>query len=261
MITVAISAPFLTPFDPREINIVDRLQPPSWPDTEGAVHVLGTDSLGRDVLARVIYGARVSLMVGLTAVFIAGSIGVVLGLIAGYFGGFIDDFIMRAADIQLAFPFILLAISVMAVLGPGLFKVIAVLGVSGWVQYSRIVRGQVISLRETEFVEAARAIGATNGQIMVRHILPNAWAPVIVIASFSVAGTIIAEASLSFLGLGVPPEVPTWGGMLSEGREYLERASWLVLFPGLAISMTVLGINFVGDWIRDYLDPRMKNVL
>jgi peptide/nickel transport system permease protein len=225
------------------------------------LHVLGTDTLGRDVLARLVYGARISLAVGLSAVLVAGTLGVFLGLLSGYFGGFLDDVIMRIGDIQLAFPFILLAISILAVLGPGVDKLIIVLGITGWVTYGRLARSQVIYLREMEFVDAARAVGVRQWRVMGRHILPNLWGVVIVIASFSVASTIIAEASLSFLGLGVPPEVPTWGGMLSENREYLEIAPWLVVFPGLAISLTVLGINVLGDWVRDYLDPRMKNVV
>ena len=197
----------------------------------------------------------------MSAVVIAGTLGVFLGMISGYFGGTIDDIIMRIGDIQLAFPFILLAISVLAVLGPGVDKLIIVLGISGWVTYGRLTRSQVISLREMEFVDAARSVGARQGRIMRSHVLPNVWGIVIVIASFSVASTIIAEASLSSRGLGVPPDVPTWGGMLSDSREYLEIAPWLVVFPGLAISLTVLGINVLGDWIRDYLDPRMKNLV
>lgn len=258
---VALLAPVLTPLDPAEIDIINRLKPPMWRASDGILHVLGTDTLGRDVFARLVYGARVSLAVGLSAVLVAGTLGVSLGLVSGYFGGFLDDVIMRFGDIQLAFPFILLAISVLAVLGPGVDKLIIVLGISGWVTYARLARSQVIYLREMEFVEAARAVGVRQTRIMGRHVLPNLWGVVIVIASFSVASTIIAEASLSFLGLGVPPDVPTWGGMLSESREYLEIAPWLVVFPGLAISLTVLGINVLGDWIRDYLDPRMKNVV
>jgi peptide/nickel transport system permease protein len=260
-ILVAIFAPLLTPYDPSEIDIIHRLKPPGWRAPDGSLHVLGTDTLGRDVLARLIYGSRISLVVGLSAVLLAGTLGVFLGLISGYFGGFLDDVIMRIGDIQLAFPFILLAISILAVLGPGVDKLIIVLGISGWVTYGRLARSQVIYLREMEFVHAAKAIGVKQGRIMARHVLPNLWGVVIVIASFAVASTIIAEASLSFLGLGVPPEVPTWGGMLSDNREYLEITPWLVIFPGLAISLTVLSINVLGDWIRDYLDPRMKNLV
>jgi peptide/nickel transport system permease protein len=260
-ILVAVLAPVLTPLDPTEIDIINRLKPPLWRAPDGTLHLLGTDTLGRDVFARLTYGARVSLAVGLSAVLVAGTLGVFLGLVSGYMGGVLDDVIMRLGDIQLAFPFILLAISVLAVLGPGVDKLIIVLGVTGWVTYGRLARSQVIYLREMEFVDAARAVGARQARIMSRHVLPNLWGVVIVIASFSVASTIIAEASLSFLGLGVPPDVPTWGGMLSENREYLEIAPWLVVFPGLAISLTVLGINVLGDWIRDYLDPRMKNIV
>jgi peptide/nickel transport system permease protein len=258
---VAILAPVLTPWDPTEIDIINRLKPPGWREPDGSLHILGTDTLGRDVFARLVYGSRVSLVVGLSAVLVAGTLGVFLGLIAGYFGGILDDIIMRIGDIQLAFPFILLAISILAVLGPGVDKLIIVLGISGWVTYGRLARSQVIYLREMEFVHAAKAIGARQGRIMARHVLPNLWGVVIVIASFAVASTIIAEASLSFLGLGVPPEVPTWGGMLSDSREYLEITPWLVIFPGLAISLTVLSINVLGDWIRDFLDPRMKNIV
>ncbi len=260
-VLVAVLAPVLTPLDPAQIDIISRLKPPLWRAPDGTLHLLGTDTLGRDVFARLCYGARVSLVVGLSAVLLAGTLGVFLGLISGYMGGLLDDVIMRIGDIQLAFPFILLAISVLAVLGPGVDKLIIVLGITGWVTYGRLARSQVIYLREMEFVDAARAVGVRQGRIMGRHVLPNLWGVVIVIASFSVASTIIAEASLSFLGLGVPPDVPTWGGMLSENREYLEIAPWLVIFPGLAISLTVLGINVLGDWIRDYLDPRMKNVV
>jgi peptide/nickel transport system permease protein len=261
MVLLAAAAPLLTPLDPAQIDIVNRLKPPGFVDANGVRHVLGTDGLGRDAYARLLYGARVSMLVGLAAVLVSGSIGVLLGLLSGYFGGIVDDIIMRIADIQLAFPFILLVISVIAVLGPGLTKVIIVLGVTGWVQYGRIVRGQVISLREQDYVLAGRAIGVNNWRILFRHILPNTWAPVIVVASFSVAGNIIAESSLSFLGLGVPPEVATWGGMLAESREHLQfgSATWLAIFPGTCIALTVLGINVVGDWLRDYLDPRLVN--
>jgi peptide/nickel transport system permease protein len=184
-----------------------------------------------------------------------------LGVVAGFYGGTIDDVIMRWADIQLAFPFILLAISILAVLGPGVDKLIIVLGISQWMQYARLTRAQTIALREYEFVLAARAVGARNISLIFRHILPNLMGPVIVIASFSVASTIITEASLSYLGLGVPPSVPTWGAMLADGRSFIERAPWLCLYPGTAIAFTVLGVNVVGDWLRDFLDPNLKNVI
>lgn len=259
VVSLGVFAPWITDADPGAIDIGNRLLPPGATTQDGRVHLLGTDGLGRDVLARLAYGARISLLVGFSAVFIAGTAGIILGVIAGYFRGVADTLIMRLAEIQLAFPFILLAITVMAVLGPGLAKVIAVLGFDGWVQYGRIVRGQVLSLREKDFVESARATGVPPFRLITRHILPNAWAPVIVIATFYLASTIIAEASLSFLGLGVPPEVPTWGSMLAEGREYIELAPWVVTFPGLCLALTVLGFNLLGDWLRDYLDPRLRS--
>lgn len=255
---VAIGAPLFTDHDPAAIDIANRLRPPAWSVGGSADHPLGTDHLGRDLFSRLAYGARVSLTVGISAVAVSGAIGIALGLASGYYGRWVDDAIMRLADFELAFPFILLAVAILAVLGPGLSKVILVLGITGWAQYCRLVRAQVLSLRETEFVEAARALGASTLRVVLRHILPNTWAPVIVIASFSVAGVIIAEASLSFLGLGVPPTVPSWGGMLAEGREYLERAWWLVTFPGLALMLSVLSINVLGDGLRDALDPRLR---
>ncbi|MGQ0570564.1 MAG: ABC transporter permease [Armatimonadota bacterium] len=258
VIVMAIAAPAITRYNPSQIDIGNRLVPPVWTEGGSTEHLLGTDQLGRDLLSRLAYGARVSLLVGVTAVAISGVVGVALGLIAGYYRGTVDDVIMRLADFELAFPFILLAIAILAVLGPGFSKVILTLGLTGWAQYCRLMRAQVLGLRETEFVEAARTIGASTTRILMRHILPNSMAPVIVIASFSVAGVIIAEASLSFLGLGIPPAVPSWGGMLSDGRAYIERAWWLVTFPGLALMLTVLSINILGDALRDILDPRLR---
>ncbi|MGH2406051.1 MAG: ABC transporter permease [bacterium] len=252
------TAQWLAPQDPALTNILDRLKPPGSVDGEGRVHYLGTDQLGRDILSRLMYGARISLLVGITAVLIGGCLGTSLGLISGYYGRWIDDLIMRIADIQLAFPSILLYIAVLAVLGPGLIKVIAILGVTGWVTYGRVARGQVLSLREQEFVQAGRAIGCREGRLIFRHVLPNTIGALIVVGSFAVASNIIAEASLSFLGLGVPPSVPTWGSMLAEARDYVRDAWWPVTFPGLAIMLTVLSINAMGDWLRDYLDPRLR---
>ncbi len=257
-LVVAVTASVLAPYDPEEVRLLDRLQPPGFVDKDGGVHYLGTDPLGRDMLSRMMYGSRISLLVGATTVLIGGTLGLLLGVPSGYYGGMPDDVIMRLADIQLAFPSILLYIAVLAVLGPGLGKVIAILGITGWVTYGRIVRGEVLSIREREYVLAARAVGSSDRRIMARHILPNIFAPFIVVASFAVANAIIAEASLSFLGLGVPPSVPTWGAMLAQSRDYLRDAWWPVTFPGLAIMLTVLSINVVGDWLRDYLDPRLK---
>jgi peptide/nickel transport system permease protein len=257
-LVVAVTASVLAPYDPEEVRLLDRLQPPGFVDKDGGVHYLGTDPLGRDMLSRMMYGSRISLLVGATTVLIGGTLGLLLGVASGYYGGMPDDVIMRLADIQLAFPSILLYIAVLAVLGPGLGKVIAILGITGWVTYGRIVRGEVLSIREREYVLAARAVGSSDRRIMARHILPNIFAPFIVVASFAIANAIIAEASLSFLGLGVPPSVPTWGAMLAQSRDYLRDAWWPVTFPGLAIMLTVLSINVVGDWLRDYLDPRLK---
>lgn len=252
----AILAPILTPYDPVTTDLMVRLKPPVPFRYSIMSHPLGTDALGRDIWARIVYGARVSLLVGITSVIISGCIGVTLGLIAGYFGGIVDDIIMRLADILLAFPFILLMLAVLAVIGPGLGNMILVLGLTGWVSYARVVRGEVLSLREKEFVESARSLGASNMRIIFKHILPNVVNSVIVVASFAVASTIITEATLSFLGLGVKPTTPTWGMMLSEGREYIRQAWWLTTLPGLAIGITVLGINLLGDWLRDVFDPR-----
>jgi peptide/nickel transport system permease protein len=252
----------IAPKDPNRQNIIKRLQEPYQVERSGKVEfILGTDGLGRDVLSRLIYGARISLMVGLTAVLIGGFIGISLGLIAGYFGGRIDDVVMRFADIQLAFPFILLAIMFLVVLGPGLLNLVLVLGVGQWVTYARIARGQTVSQREKEYVEAARALGKRDLAIMFSSILPNILAPLIVIASFNVASVILSEAALSFLGLGVPPTIPTWGGMLAESRDQLLAGRWwLAVYPGIAIMMTVLSFNILGDWLRDFLDPRLRGV-
>ena len=209
-------------------------------------------------MSRLLYGARVSLLVGFAAVLVAGAVGVALGLVAGYYGGRLDDLLMRVGDVQLAFPVLVLAIAVLSVLGASLGNVIVVLGVTGWVTYARIARAETLSLRQRDFVEGARALGARDGAILWRHILPNVLPPITVVATFSVARTIIAEASLSFLGLGIPPPAPSWGAMLDEGRNYLTTGWWLALFPGLAILLLVLGINLVGDWLRDALDPRVE---
>lgn len=257
----AAASPWIVPNDPFAIRLVQRLKPPGYVNGAGSVFWLGTDTLGRDVFARLLYGARVSLVVGLSAVMISGTIGLLVGLVSGYFGGLVDDVAMRIADIQLSFPTILLALAIMAVLGSGLDKLILVLGLTGWVQYGRIVRGQVLSIKEDEFVLAAHATGERSWRILFQHILPNIWSPVIVVASFSVASNIVAEASLSFLGVGVPPSIPSWGTMLADGRQYIGTAEWLTIPAGVAISLTVLSINILGDWLRDYLDPRLKNIL
>jgi peptide/nickel transport system permease protein len=254
----AVAAPWLSPADPVEQAIGDRLKPPGWADPGGRVHVLGTDHLGRDLLARVVFGARPALLVGFAAVVISGVLGMLAGLLSGYFGGFVDDVLMRVADVQLAFPFILLAIAVIGVLGPSLLTIIAVIGVSSWVVYARVVRGAVLSLREREFVQAALALGGRDGRVVLRHIVPNVFTPWLVVATLDMARVIVIVSALSFLGLGVQPPTPTWGGMLADGRVYISTAWWLATFPGLAILVTVLGINLLGDGLRDTLDPRLK---
>jgi len=258
VVVTALAAAVVTPFDPIEQDIGERLKAPLTRDAAGRVHPLGTDHLGRDILARIVFGARPALLVGFAAVAISGVLGMVTGLVAGYFGGRIDDLLMRLADIQLAFPFILLAIAVIGVLGPSLTTIICVIGVSSWVVYARIVRGAALSLREREFVQAAQALGSRDGRILVRHVLPNVFTPCLVVATLDMARVIVIESALSFLGLGVQPPTPTWGGMLADGRVYISTAWWLATFPGLAILITVLGINLFGDGLRDTLDPRLK---
>ena len=258
VVLTAVFASWVSPSNPLEQDISQRLKEPGWQDAQGRVHPLGTDHLGRDILARIIYGSRIALLVGLSAVLISGVLGMAIGLIAGYFGGRVDDFLMRLADIQLAFPFILLAIAVIGVLGPSLRNIIIVIGVSSWVVYARVVRGEVLSIREREFVKAAIALGSRDGRIVLRHVLPNAFTPWLVVATLDMARVIVIESALSFLGLGVQPPTPTWGGMLADGRVYLSTAWWLATFPGLAILITVLGINLFGDGLRDTLDPRLQ---
>lgn len=262
LLATAIAAAFgpaLAPFDPNRQNLVLRLADPMAPGPDGTVFWLGSDALGRDVFTRLLYGARVSLLVGIAAIAVGGCIGIVAGLLSGYFGGWVDDLIMRVGDIQLAFPFILLAIMFLVVLGSGVWNLVLVLGVGQWVTYARIVRADTLSLREKEFVEAARALGDSTASIIFRTILPNILAPLTVIVSFNVASVILSEAALSFLGLGVPPSVPTWGSMLAESRDTLiANKWWLAVFPGVAIVLTVLSFNILGDWLRDFLDPRLR---
>lgn len=259
VVFAALFGPQVSPFDPNRQNIMLRLADPMTEARRGGTYLLGTDGLGRDVLSRLLYGARVSLLVGICAILVGGTIGTVAGLLAGYFGGWVDDVVMRLGDIQLAFPFILLAIMFLVVLGPGVVNIIIVLGIGQWVTYARIVRAQTLSLREKEYVEAARALGDRTVSVIFRTILPNIVAPLTVIASFNVASVILSEASLSFLGLGVPPSVPTWGSMLAESRDQLlANKWWLAFYPGMAIVLTVLSFNILGDWLRDFLDPRLK---
>lgn len=251
LIFTAIFAPFLAPHDPTDQNIEEGLNPPS------SEHLFGQDRLGRDILSRIIYGSRISLWVGISTVGISLTFGLIIGSLAGYYRGFIDNLLMRIIDILLAFPGILLAIAMVAILGPSLNNVILALCLIGWVGYARIVRGQVLFLREYEYVVAAKALGAPASRIIFHHIIPNLLAPVIVEATFGMAGAILAEAGLSFLGLGAQPPTPSWGSMLNEGRQFLLVAPHLTTFPGLAIMLIVLGFNFLGDGLRDMLDVKI----
>lgn len=253
----ALLAPVIAPFDPLQMNIPKRLAAPSFSLAPGT-YLLGTDSLGRDILSRIMYGARVSLVVGLSSVVAAGSFGVAFGLIAGYFGRWFDHILMRLVDIWMAVPFLALAIAIVAVLGPSLENIILVLALTGWVTYSRVVRGQVLSIRERTYIESARAVGASDLRIMFRHILPNVSTSIIVVATLQVAQMITTEAALSFLGIGVQPPTPAWGSMVAEGKDVIAVAWWLSAFPGLVILVTVLGINLLGDWLRDVLDPQLR---
>ena len=257
VVLAALLAERIAPADPESQHVRARLQAPWWLGGAGG-YVLGSDHLGRDIFARVLYGSRVSLVVGVAAVAVAGGIGVTLGLLAGYFGGWWDSVIMRAADVQQAIPFLALAIAVVAILGPGLVNIILVLAVLTWVPYARVVRSEVLALRQSQMVEAARVVGASDPWIILRYLLPNVAPSIIVIASLMVANMITFEASLSFLGLGVPPPTPSWGRMVFDGLEYVTTAWWLSVFPGLAVMLTVVGINLVGDWLRDALDPRLR---
>ena len=252
--------PFFYHVDPLAQDLLARFTPPVWLDGGSMSHPLGTDNLGRDVLARILYGSRISLSVGFSAVLLGEFVGIILGLVSGYYGGKLDSLIMRTADIFMAYPFMLLTISVIAVLGNSMFNLILVLGISDWVIYARTIRGSVLSLKEKEFVEAARAAGTRNLPIITRHILPNVISPLLVLGTLRVANIIIWESGLSFLGMGVPPPAPSWGRMLADGRLYISDAWWLVTLPGLAIMLTILSINLLGDGLRDALDPRLRNV-
>lgn len=256
-IIVGIMGPLVAPYDPNKQALEMMLQAPQW--FSGA-HFLGTDNLGRDILSRIVYGARVSLLVAFAVVFISGFVGISLGAISGFFGGEIDFSIQKFVEVVWAFPPLLLAITIIAFLGQELHNLILALVAQRWIQYCRVARGQTLSLRTRDFVSAARSLGASNSRIILHHILPNLIQVSLVIGTFAMASAIIAEASLSFLGLGVPPEIPTWGTMLADGRIYISTAWWLALFPGLCIFVTVLGINLLGDALRDILDPRLKRL-
>jgi len=253
LFAVALLARWLAPYDPDFIDLKQVLMPPS------PAHLLGTDTLGRDVLSRIIFGARVSLLVGFVAVGIATLIGVLVGALAGYYGGVLDQILMRLVDLMLCFPTIFLILAVIAVLGPSIWNIMAVIGLTGWMGVARLVRAEFLSLREREFVVAARALGASDVRLIWRHLLPNALTPVMVSATLGVAGAILVESSLSFLGLGVQPPTPSWGNMLTMGKDNIEIAWWLSVFPGLAILVTVMSYNLLGEGIREAIDPRLRD--
>lgn len=258
LIIAAVTAPILAPHDPGLTNLKLRNVPPAWSAGGSTDHLLGTDPVGRDILSRIIYGARVSLFVGIVVTLLAAALGVMIGLLAGYYGGKTDDILMRIADLFLVFPFILLAVTIIAVLGAGLTNLIITLVITGWVQYARLVRSQVLSLKSVQYVDSARSAGAGDGRIVFRHILPNLLSSVVVLATLQMAFVLLTEAALSFLGLGVNPSTPTWGTMINDGRNYIYNAWWVITFPGVAILLTVLAINLLGDWLRDVLDPTLR---
>ena len=258
IVASAVLAPWLAPYDPLAVDIQHRLAPPVWMDGGTPKHLLGTDQVGRDLLARMIYGGRVSLMVGVTAVLISATIGVLTGLTAGYFGPRVDWLIMALVNVMLSFPFVLLALAVIAVLGPSLLNMIIVLAVADWPLYVRVIRAETLAMRERDFVTAGRALGMSHARIVFRQIFPNLVSVIVVIATLQVARVIILESFLSFLGLGVQPPTPAWGNMLGEGRVYMLNSWWIAAFPGLAIFVTTLAINLMGNALRDWLDPHMK---
>lgn len=258
IIGAAVLAPLLTHQDPYARKIVMRLKPPMWAEGGSAQYPLGTDEMGRDVATRLIYGARTSLLVGLTVPLVSAGVGVVLGLVSGFYGGKVDAMIMTVVDIALTFPFLLLALALIGVIGTGVQNIILVLGLTGWPTFARLVRGQTLAVKERDFVGAARALGARELSIAFRHVLPNLASAIIVLASMQTAAAIIAESSLSFLGMGVPSPIPAWGTMLADGRPYVETAWWLALFPGIAILLTSLALNILGDRVRDVLDPKLQ---
>jgi peptide/nickel transport system permease protein len=260
MVTTAVLAEFLTPYSSTEISLANRLRPPFWEKGGSLEHPLGTDPMGRDLLTRMIYGARVSLVVAVLALLVGGGIGAALGLIAGYFGGRLDALIMRIADTTMAFPIILFAILFVVVLGGSLVTTVFAVALVLWARYARVIRGEILSLRERDFIAQARIAGCSSTRIMLIHLFPNILNTLVVLLSLQVGWVIIVEASLSFLGAGIPPPTPTWGSMIAEGRDYIATAWWVSFFPGLAILATVLSFNLFGDWLRDALDPKLRQM-
>jgi peptide/nickel transport system permease protein len=260
IVLTALFANVLTPYSPTDISLSKRLKPPFWEKGGSLVHPLGTDPMGRDLLTRMIYGARVSLIVGLLGLLVGGGVGAALGMIAGYAGGRVDAFLMRVADTALAFPIILFAILLVVILGGSLITVVIAIALVLWARYARVIRGEVLSLRERDFVAQARIAGCSSRRIILTHLFPNVLNTLVVLLSLQVGWVIIVEASLSFLGAGVPPPTPTWGSMIAEGRDYIATAWWVSFFPGLGILVTVLAFNLFGDWLRDALDPTMRQL-
>jgi len=255
-VAIAVFAPLIAPVTASQIDLRARLAPPFFVDGGSIKHLLGTDNLGRDILSRLIYGSRISLAVGTAAALLGAMIGSLMGILAGYFGGKVDGLISWFVDVQLAFPFTLLAIFLLGTLGGGFYAVVIVLALATWVNYARVVRAQVLTVKVQDYVLAARAVGVGTPRTLWRYIFANSTAPIIVVASFSTAQAILTQAALSFLGVGIDPSIPSWGAMLNDGRDYLQKAWWIATFPGLAIALTVLGVNLFGDWLRDRLDPR-----
>ena len=260
LVLTAIFADFLAPHSPNALSLPDKLKPPFWMTGGSIEFPLGTDLIGRDVLSRLIFGARISLLVALVGALFAGSIGLVLGIVAGFYGGKIDSLIMRICDATLSLPIILIALLFVAVLGPSLANMIYIMGLLLWTRYARVVRGEVLSLKTQEFISYARVAGTSNLKIMIRHVFPNIINTLMVLITFQTGYVIILESGLSFLGAGVPPPTPTWGSMVSEGRGHIISAWWLCVFPGAAISLVVLALNLFGDWLRDHLDPKLRQV-
>jgi len=260
LVLTAVLADFLTPYSPVDISLANRLRPPFWEDRGSLAHPLGTDPMGRDLLTRMIYGARVSLVVAILGLLVGGGVGAGLGLIAGYYGGRIDALVMRIADTTMAFPIILFAILLVVALGGNLATVVIAVSLVLWARFARVIRGEVLSLRERDFVAQARIAGCSPARIMLVHLFPNIVNTLVVLLSLQVGWVIIVEASLSFLGAGVPPPTPTWGSMIAEGRDYIATAWWVSFFPGLAILATVLSFNLFGDWLRDALDPKLRQL-
>ena len=260
LVLVAIFAPLLAPHSPTKTSLPNRLLPPSFMEGGKTAYPLGTDLIGRDILSRVLYGARISLSVSLLVIFITASVGTMLGIIAGYLGGHTDTILMRATDASLAIPAILIALLLAVALGPSFKTVVLALSILGWAPYARLIRGETLRLREADFVAQARIIGSSSMRIMIVHIFPNVINPLIVISTMSVGLVILGEAALSYLGAGIPPTTPSWGSMVSDGRNLIDRAWWISFFPGLAIGLVVMSGNFLGDWIRDKLDPRLRRL-